>query len=242
MTMISEHVSLPLVERLAAFPVFDTLDSAALGELAARGHSQFVPRKRLIAGEGQHQECLGVVLEGRISVNIGLRGLAGLARPCTLYVVTPGETFLEFAALDGAPNIGDVVALTDVRYALFLKRDVRAAMRRCPAFGDALTARGMDRARHSIRRLAGHLTFPVNVRVAQVLLPYAEGTGLQPADPLLQRMTQAQLAAMTGSAKEVFARTIGELETDGVLRRERGHIAFLDAEKLADLASAMTRR
>lgn len=221
--------------RLRTFPVFRVLDEALLEELAARAIVQYAPRKRIVVNENQQFEALGVVLEGRISVNIALRGTGGTVRPCMLYLVEPGETFAEFAALDGDTAVGDIAALTDVRYAVIPKEAVRSAIRRSSAFCDALVDRAMGRARYSINRLAGHLTLPVSVRVAQLLLPYAQnGAGLLPADARLQKMTQAQLAAMAGSAKEVFARTVSDLEDAGALRRERGHIAYLDGEKLTE--------
>ncbi|HET7813828.1 MAG TPA: Crp/Fnr family transcriptional regulator [Candidatus Baltobacteraceae bacterium] len=215
--------------------MFSSLDDALLDELSSRAIVQFAPRKRVVVNENQQFEALGVLLEGRISVNIALRGVGGTVRPCMLYLVEPGETFAEFAALDGDTAVGDIAALTDVRYAVFSKEAVRSAMRRSNAFADALIDRAMGRARYSINRLAGHLTLPVSVRVAQLLLPYAQSApGLQPADARLQKMTQAQLAAMAGSAKEVFARTISDFEDAGALRRERGHIAYLDSEKLSE--------
>lgn len=228
--------------RLKTFPVFRTLDDSLLEELASRAIVQFAPRKRIVVNENQQFEALGVVLDGRISVNIVLRGTGGTMRPCMLYLVEEGETFAEFAALDGDTAVGDIAALTDVRYAVIPKDAVRSIMRRSPAFADALVERAMGRARYSINRLAGHMTLPVSVRVAQLLLPYAQsGEGLQPADERLQKMTQAQLAAMAGSAKEVFARTVSDLEDAGALRRERGHIAYLDAEKLAETFSPAGR-
>lgn len=237
---VSQDEAGSLSGRLRTFPVFATLDDALLEELAARAIMQFAPRKRIVVNENQQFEALGVVLEGRMSVNIALRGSGGTVRPCMLYLVEPGETFAEFAALDGDTAVGDIAALTDVRYLVIPKDTVRSAMRRSTAFCDALLDRAMGRARYSINRLAGHLTLPVSVRVAQLLLPYARsGPGLQPADARLQKMTQAQLAAMAGSAKEVFARTVGDLEDAGALRRERGHIAYLDGEKLAEAYSPL---
>lgn len=74
-------------------------------------------------------------------------------------------------------------------------------------------------------------------RVAAALLPYSsDAPGIHPADPALQKITQIQLAAMVGSVKEVIARTIADFEASGALRRERGHIAYLNREALMHLA------
>lgn len=45
-------------------------------------------------------------------------------------------------------------------------------------------------------------------------------------------MTQSQIAAAAGTVKDVAARAISELQHRGALRRERGHIAYLDRVRL----------
>jgi Crp-like helix-turn-helix domain len=62
------------------------------------------------------------------------------------------------------------------------------------------------------------------MRVAAALLPQ-------------QKITQIQLAAMVGSVKEVVARTIADFEALGALRRERGHVAYLNRQLLMDLTA-----
>jgi DeoR/GlpR family transcriptional regulator of sugar metabolism len=42
-----------------------------------------------------------------------------------------------------------------------------------------------------------------------------------------------QLAAATGTVKEVVARAVAELERSGAVQRVRGRIALIDREKLA---------
>jgi DNA-binding GntR family transcriptional regulator len=45
-------------------------------------------------------------------------------------------------------------------------------------------------------------------------------------------MTQNQLAVIAGTAKEVAARAIAELEAAGALERMQGHISRIDRAKL----------
>ncbi len=228
-----------LVRRLQSASVFATLGGDALDVLAARARIVDVARKTLIAAADQRYGYLGLVLRGSVYVSALLMGSAGSVRPCALFVADAGETFAEFSTLDAEGTVGEIVALTDVEVALFPRESILEAMSHNRAFADAFVRRAIARARDSIKRLSGHLALPMTVRAAQVLLPYAVmEAGLQPADPSLQRITQAQLAAMTGSVKEVLARTVAELEAQGALKRERGHIAYLHAEKLKALATA----
>ncbi len=58
--------------------------------------------------------------------------------------------------------------------------------------------------------------------------------GLVPAAPSLSTITQSQIAAAGGTVKEVAARAIAELESRKALRREHGHIRYLDREVLLE--------
>ena len=69
-----------------------------------------------------------------------------------------------------------------------------------------------------------------------MLLPYAmPDRGLVPAAHSLSTITQSQIAAAGGTVKEVAARAIAELEARKALRREHGHIRYLDREVLLGL-------
>jgi len=77
---------------------------------------------------------------------------------------------------------------------------------------------------------------PIIARIAQVLLPFSlPERGLSAALAPLPHMTQAQIAAAAGTVKEVAARAIADLESRELLKRERGHIRYLDRQKLIDL-------
>jgi hypothetical protein len=91
-----------------------------------------------------------------------------------------------------------------------------------------------------IRLLADALavqgSLPILGRIARVLLPYAmPERGLVPAASSLSTITQSQIAAAGGTVKEVAARAIAELESRSALRREHGHIRYLDREVLLEL-------
>ena len=51
------------------------------------------------------------------------------------------------------------------------------------------------------------------------------------------RLTQKDLAAMAGTVREVIARALKSLESDGVIRIERQRIIVLDQDELARIAA-----
>jgi CRP-like cAMP-binding protein len=93
-----------------------------------------------------------------------------------------------------------------------------------------------QRQRELSAKLSSQSALPIVGRVARVLLPHAMAErGLSPAMPALASMTQSQIAAAAGTVKEVAARAIAELDERGLLKRERGHIRFLDRQGLLEL-------
>jgi CRP/FNR family transcriptional regulator len=72
---------------------------------------------------------------------------------------------------------------------------------------------------------------PVIRRVAKILLEYA-GDGSGP----VQRLTQQEMAALAGTAREVVARSLKALASKGNIRMDRHRIVITDREALKDIA------
>ncbi|MFC2002681.1 Crp/Fnr family transcriptional regulator [Chloroflexota bacterium] len=68
-------------------------------------------------------------------------------------------------------------------------------------------------------------------RLANILLEHAgDGTGSRP------RLTQQEMAAMAGTAREMIGRSLKALEEDGVIRLERHRIVITNNEALREMA------
>lgn len=68
-------------------------------------------------------------------------------------------------------------------------------------------------------------------RVAKILLEHVrEGSGSQP------RLTQQDMAAIAGTAREVIGRSLKSLEDDGFIRLERQRVVLTDEEALKEIA------
>lgn len=190
------------------------------------------------ARKGQHigvenVECqeLAILIEGALAVFVG----AG-TRERSLFHLFPFDIFNQAEFFDGGMSIGRTTVLTKVaRYASVPYDVAREAGRRDPEFLQMLSANVSQNVRTLARALAVQVSAPILSRVASALLPYAAPErGFHPALPPLPTMTQAQVAASAGTVKEVAARAIAELERLQALRRERGHIRYLDRSKLLE--------
>ena len=70
-------------------------------------------------------------------------------------------------------------------------------------------------------------------RVAKILIDYAgDGTGPRP------RLTQQEMAAMAGTAREVVGRSLKALEGEGAIRLDRNRIIVADKEILKEMVEA----
>jgi CRP/FNR family transcriptional regulator len=91
-----------------------------------------------------------------------------------------------------------------------------------------------------LRQLTGlveDLSFKtVTGRVARLLLdqlPCASEDRIDQPPPL--RLTQREIAAMAGTAREVAGRALKDVEEQGAIRVERGRITVVDPQLLARL-------
>jgi uncharacterized protein (DUF2249 family)/CRP-like cAMP-binding protein len=218
-----------LAAALRRSPVFSRLSDNGRAKLAESITEHSARKGQIISAENAGCTALGLVLEGAMAVFVG----AG-SRERLLFHVSPFDTFGEAEFFDGGLAMGRTVALSKTaRYATVPYESLRAIAVVEPELLMALAAVTAQRNRTLASELAAQVSQPIIARVAAALLPYAAPEReLHPALPPLPTMTQAQIAAAAGTVKEVAARAIAELERTQALRRERGHIRYLDRSKL----------
>jgi CRP-like cAMP-binding protein len=233
MTRRSENgTTNPIVRILENSPPFARMNASVLDRLAAVSSFLVARRGRPLVDEGKVFPYVGVVAEGVAAVTSGVG-----TREHISYELFPYDTYGIASFFDKGTPLGGVIAMTKttriVRIPWSTLTDV-AHEHSDLLFGfGALLA---DRQRSLAAKLASQSTLPIVGRVARVLLPYAMSErGLSPAMPSLASMTQSQIAAAAGTVKEVAARAIAELDERGLLKREHGHIRFLDRQGLVEL-------
>jgi CRP-like cAMP-binding protein len=224
--------SAALVE-LRACVAFSSLDQGALEELAAAAIQQTGRRGQTLVEENDEWPFTGMVTEGVV-----VRAKGGEdERERILYEICTHELFGVAEYFDrGLANARISVLSKTARFVKFPWRLLDDIATRHPQLTTALGVVIAQRLRLMNDTLTIQGQLPILGRIARVLLPYAMSErGLAPAAPTLATITQSQIAAAAGTVKEVAARAIAELELRGVLKRERGHIRFLDREKLLEL-------
>jgi CRP-like cAMP-binding protein/uncharacterized protein (DUF2249 family) len=213
-------------------PVFSGLNENARAHLSESMTEHDARKGQVLCPENSECEVLGVLLEGSLGVFVG----AG-SREHLLFHVFPFDLFGDIEFFDRGLTIGRTVVLSKTaRYATVPFSVIEDMCRRDPDFMHAIATGVAQHNRTLARALAAQVSQPILARVANALLPYAvPERGLHPALPPLVSMTQTQVAAAAGTVKEVAARAIADLERVQALRRERGHIRYLDRAKLLEI-------
>jgi CRP/FNR family transcriptional regulator len=208
-------------------PYFSNLNDEELNLIQKLVFEKVFERGDIIALEGEPAKALYFVFSG--AVKIFKTSLDGKEQ--ILSIARPGESFNDVPVFDGAPNAFSAQAMGPVVIYGIQKRDFDKILHN--HFRVALNIINIlaSRVRHLIS-LVEDLSFrPVIRRVAKILLEYAgDGTGS------VQRLTQQEMAALVGTAREVVARSLKALESKGTLRMDRHRIVITDREALKDIA------
>lgn len=179
---------------------------------------------------GERWDHLGLVIDGSLAMITSEGG----ARRRLYAHLKSGDFFGVSAVLDGEGQMAEMLVLSKrATYACFRREVVLDVCRSEPTIALALATLVAGRLRNVAALLVEQISVSVEKRIARFLVRFAQGPGMSAASEPLPVMTQAQIAFAAGTVKEVVARTVGQMESENALRREHGHIRYLDREKLA---------
>ncbi len=217
------------IEFLKSIPYFSGLSSAEFDSLRRLIFEKTVERGEVILLEGEPAEALFFVASGAVKVfKTSVEGKEQI-----LNIVRPGESFNDVPVFDDGPNPTSAQAMGPVVLYGVRKGELRAFLQEHPAVVLNVIKVLAERVRQ-LMSLVEDLSFRhVIGRVARILLEYAgDGTGPRP------RLTQQEMAAMAGTAREVVARSLKALEGEGAIRLDRHRIVITDKEALREMVAA----
>jgi CRP/FNR family transcriptional regulator len=210
---------------LRQIPLFATLSEEDLAHVAAMMLERRYARGDLILLEGEPGGALQYVHSGLVKVF----KTSPDGKEQVLRLAGAGQTFNDVPALDGGPNPASAAAMeSSVIYALGCAELRRLIVER-PGVAEG-AVRSMAAALRQLVSLVEDLSFRhVTARVAKILLDQeAAPHGSQG----VHRLTQQEMAAMAGTAREMVGRALKELEAAGAIAMQQGHAVVLDAERL----------
>ena len=210
-------------EFLKSVPYFSGLSSTELDSIKVLIFEKTVERNDVIVFEGDPAEVLYFVVSGVVKVF----KTSPEGKEQILSLVRPGESFNDVSIFDGGPNTASVQAMGPVILYGIREAELRAVLNDYPKVTANVIKVLAERVRQLVT-LVEDLSFRhVIGRVAKILLEHAsDGTG--PG----QRLTQQEMAAIAGTAREVVARSLKTLEEEGAIRLEHHRVVITDKATL----------
>ena len=175
------------------------------------------------------------LLEGSLRVV-----LRGEEHEQVLAILSPGAIFGEMSLFDGDARSASVVAAKASRVAFFDKAAVYRFADDHPAVYRHMLAIVGKRLRASNASLAARSLLPLSGRVAQTVLHLSDLFGKDVGQGRLlihHKISQADLAAMVGAARENVSRVLNDWKREGHISRISGYYCIENASVLRALAT-----
>jgi len=224
-----------LAAALAAAPCFAALDEAAIADTARQCTVEEHDSGSIILSQDEACAGLGVVLNGRVRL---LRSSPD-GREQVLRIAGPGRTFNEAAAIDGGGNPATVAAILPSRVATLGRAWLMRLLDNHPGFCRTMLELAAARERSALQVAEDAALRSVPSRVARLLLRCATADQhlIDGAPDACERITQQDIAELTGSVREVVQRALKQLEQAGAIRLGRADVEVLDVDALRAQAS-----
>lgn len=209
--------------------LFAPLSEDDMARVAAVTVERHYERGDIIILEGDRGGALYFVRSGLIKVFKSSPG----GKEQVLRLIEAGRTFNDVPALDAGPNPASAAALEpSVVYATG-GAELRRLIVERPGVALA-TVQALAGALRHLVTLVEDLSFRhVTARVAKILIEQdASAVASGAPGKAAHRLTQQEMAAMAGTAREMVGRALKELEATGAIRIQRGRITVVNRARL----------
>jgi len=213
-------------EFLKSILYFSDLSFAELESIRKLFFEKTADRAEMLLLEGESAANLYFVASGVVK----MFKTSAEGKEQILSIVRPGESFNDVPIFDGGPNPASARAMGPVFLYGIRKNDMEAILRKHPQIALNVIKVLASRVRQLVS-LVENLSFKhVIGRVAKILLEHVGGEmGRGP------RLTQQEMAAMAGTAREVVGRSLKALEEEGAIKLDRQRIIITDKEALKEI-------
>ena len=214
---------------LRQIPLFASLDEETLAQVGAGTAVRQYERGEVIAVEGERGGSLRYVRSGLVK----LATTSADGREQVLRLVPAGQTFNLVAALDGQPTAAMATAL-DPTTIYAIPRDVVSwLLVERPTVAQAALQALATNTRDMIALAKDLALYHVSERVARLLLDQERCTCERCHN---HYMTQQEMAAIVGTAREMVGRTLHEFQATGIIELHNGHVVVRDPDRLRMVA------
>ncbi len=218
------------VDVLRQIPLFATLSSGGLAHVAAMTVERHYERGDIILLEGDKGGALHYVREGVVKV---FKTSAG-GKEQVLRLIAAGHTFNDVPALDEGSNPASAAAMEPSVVYVIRRTELLKLIATRPEVAGAVVQTLASALRHLVALVEDLSLRHVTARVAKLLL---EQEASFQEEQHIYHLTQQEMAALAGTAREVVGRALKELEVAGAIEMRQGRAVVLNRERLRVLAS-----
>jgi len=206
---------------------FSGLGSDELDSIRKYIFEKEVARGEIVLFEGEPAKAVYIVVSGVVKVF----KTSADGKEQIIYLARPGGSFNDVPVFDGGLSLASAEAMTQVVLYGMKKGDLETRLQGHPKLATNIIQVLSQRVEQMIS-LVEDLSFRrVTGRVAKILLEnVADANGQR------HRLTQQEMAAMAGTAREMIGRSLKLLEEEGKVRLERNRIVITDKEALREVA------
>lgn len=214
-------------DSIKGLPYFSGLNESVLASVARHFFEKKAVRGDILVFEGEPADVLFFVVAGVVKVfKTSADGKEQILR-----IIRPGDSFNDVPVLGGGVNLASAAAMSVAVLNGIKKKDLEAVSKEHPKIALNIINVLSQRVQEMIE-LVEDLSFRnVSGRVAKILLEHiGNGNGEKP------RLTQQEMAAMIGTAREMVGRSFRNLEEEGAIRIERNRIIITNQAILKRIA------
>jgi CRP/FNR family cyclic AMP-dependent transcriptional regulator len=211
-------------------PLFAQLDDGELAQLTLGVRERHFKNHTTIVHVDDPGTALYILKSGLAKVTLE----AHQGAEVILRLLYPMDCFGEMALLDGMPRSATITTQAPSAV-LTLARDAFLAMlEQVPSIALKMGIVLCERLRKANELIQSLIFFDVYGKVARVLLTLAAERGrvTPQATVIERRLTQHELAGLTGMRRETVARTLQAFQEAGCIRVDAGIISILEPELL----------
>jgi CRP/FNR family transcriptional regulator, cyclic AMP receptor protein len=216
---------------LRELPLFKGLSPAIIDRLASYAHTKSFSAGAIICGKGDPGDSVFAVCSGTVKIS----NLSAEGKGAVFALMNAKEIFGEMALLDGQPRSAEALALTDCVLLVIDRRDFIPLVKSEPDLAMRLIEVLCARLRHTSEQVEDVIFLDLPTRLAKTLLWLANQAEPSPQGRTV-KITQREIGQIIGMSRESTNKQLRDWEDQKWLRLERGGIAILAPEKLAELA------
>jgi len=219
---------------LKSSALFSGLERTALDRLARYSHLKTLERNEQLFEQGDRSDGCFAILEGVLKVSV----VSSEGHETLLAMLGAGDVIGEMGLIDAEPRSATATALKPCTLAFLASRDFIHTADNSPAIYVHMLKILSSRLRASNEAATMQQVLPLRGRLARVFLRLAEGFG-EPLEGerilIRQKITQAELGRMTGSARENVNRQIKDWTQEGFISKISSYYCIENDEELRRL-------